>query len=134
MRGMEKVKAIITGGKDQYGIWIEGANIFSAGDTIDELKENLKEAISLHIEAGGELPESMNMGYEIDYIFDASGALRYYSDLIPFSTLSRLTGINNKQLWNYANGYSKPKKSTAEKIIDAIHRLGKELYQVQISL
>jgi len=131
---MEKVQATITGGKDMYGVWIEGANIFSAGDTVDELKTNLQEAIDLYVEVGGELPESMRGEYEINYVFDASGALRYYSNFIPFSTLSKLSGINNKQLWNYANGYRKPRKAIAEKIIEALHNFGKELYQVQISL
>lgn len=131
---MEKVKAVITGGKDMYGVWIEGVHIYSAGDTVEELKANLQDAIELYVEAGGELPESMKGEYTIDYTFDASGVLRYYSNFIPFSTLSKLSGVNNKQLWNYANGYRRPSLKTAEKIISALHSFGKELYQVQISL
>jgi predicted RNase H-like HicB family nuclease len=131
---MERVKAIITGGKDLYGVWIEGAQIYSAGSTIEELKANLQEAIALYVEAGGKLPESMEGEYTIEYAFDASGVLRYYSNFIPFSTLSKLSGINNKQLWSYANGYRRPSLKTVEKIAGALHNFGKELYQVQISL
>jgi hypothetical protein len=131
---MEKVKAIITGGRDMYGVWIEGAHIYSAGDTVEELKANLQEAIALYTEAGGKLPENMKGEYTIEYTFDISGVLRYYSEFIPFSALSRLSGVNNKQLWSYANGYRRPSLKTVEKIAGALHNFGKELYQVQISL
>jgi hypothetical protein len=131
---MGKVKAIITGGKDMYGVWIEGAPIYSAGDTVEETQANLLDAIELYVEAGGELPESMKGEYTIEYTFDASGVLRYYSNFIPFSALSRLSGVNNKQLWNYANGYRRPNLKTSEKIVTALHNFGQKLYQVQISL
>lgn len=131
---MEKVKAIISGGKDQFGVWIEGTDIYSAGDTINELKSNLSEAIELHEEAGGIIPKEMKGKYNIEYIFDISGFLRYYSKFISFAGMRDITGINQKQLWNYAYGYRKPRKDISEKIINSISNFAKELSQVQISL
>lgn len=131
---MEKVKAIITGGKEQYGIWIDGTDIYSAGDTLEEAKSNLKEAIELHIEAGGDIPSSMKDDYQIIYYFDISAYLKYYSKYINFASLSMITGINQKQLWNYAHGYRKPGKKTTEKIIEGMNIFIKELSQVQITI
>ncbi|NDV56520.1 type II toxin-antitoxin system HicB family antitoxin [Bacteroides sp. 519] len=131
---MDKVKAIITGGKDQFGVWIEGTDIFSAGDTIEELKNNLSEAIELHKDAGGIIPKVMEGKYEIEYTFDVSGFLRYYSKFINFASMRDITGINQKQLWNYAYGYRKPRKDISEKIIKSISNFAEELSQVQISL
>lgn len=131
---MKKFKAIITGGKDMYGVWIEGQSIYSAGETIEELKSNLKEAIEGVVEFDGELPEELRTGdYEIEYIFDITALLRYYSNIISFAGLSKLTGINNKQLWNYANGYSVPRKATAEKIFVALKDFVKEFDRIQVS-
>lgn len=131
---METVKAIITGGKDQFGVWVEGSDIYSAGDTLEDLKSNLKEAIELHQEAGGDLPDKMKGNYQIEYLFDVSGLLRYYSKFISFAGMHEITGVNQKQLWNYAHGYRKPRKEIAERIIQSINKFAQELSQVQISV
>ncbi|MDR1004437.1 MAG: hypothetical protein LBL97_05450 [Prevotellaceae bacterium] len=131
---MKKVKAIVSGGKDLYGVWIEGAPIYSAGETLQKLKSNLQESIDLYEEAVGELPENMRGGYEIEYTFDITGALRYYSQFITYPALGKLSGINPKQLWNYANGYRRASSKTSEKIISSLHKFGNDLAQVRISL
>ncbi len=129
---MKKVKAIIVGGREQYGVWIEGAHIYSAGDTLEELKEQLQEAIALYLEAGGEVSDEMKGEYEIEYVFHTSGLLKYYSQYISFAGMKQLTGINQKQLWDYAYGYRNPKKSTTDKIVNALQAFGKELSQIRV--
>ncbi len=131
---MEKAKAIVTGGKDQYGVWIENTDIYSAGETLEMLKANLVEAIELHKEAGGVVPDSLKGEYEIEYEFDVTGLLKYYSKYFNFAGIREITGVHQKQLWNYANGYSKPRKQIAERIIKGISDFAKELSQVQIYL
>lgn len=50
-RAVKKLKAVITGGKDQYGIWLEGIpGIYGAGDTLEATKDNLAEAIKIYME------------------------------------------------------------------------------------
>jgi hypothetical protein len=130
---MNRVKAIISGNKDLYDVHIEGAPIYSAGETIPKLKNNLEESIDLYKDTVGELPANMRDGYEIEYSFDVTGALRYYSQFITYPALGRLCGINHKQLWNYANGYRQASAKTAEKIIAGLHKFGEDLSHVQIS-
>ncbi|MDR0938029.1 MAG: type II toxin-antitoxin system HicB family antitoxin [Mediterranea sp.] len=130
---MNKVQAIISGGKDLYGIWIKDSLIYSAGETLEKLKENLREAISLHIDAGGEIPDVMRGEYEIDYVFEISGLLRYYSQFLTYSAIGRLCDINHKQLWNYANGHRRASSKTAEKIAAGLHKFGDDLSHVRIS-
>lgn len=131
---MKKVKAIITGGKSQYGIWIDKSDIYSAGNTLEEAKANLNEAIKFHIESGGDILPAMKGNYEMDYYFDISGYLKFYSKYINFAGMSEITGIHQKQLWNYAHGYRKPSIKTTQKIIDKISTFLKEMSQAQISL
>lgn len=130
---METLKAIITGGKDQFGSWIEGVpGAYGAGDTVEETKESLLEGLRLYIEENEEIPEVLKGNYNIVFVFDASGFLKYYSKYISFAGMKEITGINQKQLWSYAYGYRKPSKETAEKIYNSIHSFGEKLSQVQL--
>ncbi|OAV75993.1 hypothetical protein Barb7_00357 [Bacteroidales bacterium Barb7] len=129
-----KLKAVISGGKDLYGVWIEDVKgIFSDGETLEQTKRNLQEAIQLHIQGEDEadIPEALRGEYEIEYTFDISGFLKYYSTFISFAAMKEITGIAQKQLWSYANGYRSPKKETSEKIINGVNAFCKELSQVQ---
>ena len=50
-----------------------------------------------------------------------------YEGIFTKSGLEKLTGINQKQLWHYANGISRPRQAQKQKIENALHRLGSEL-------
>ena len=127
------LKAVITGGKDQFGAWLEDVpGVYGAGDTVEETKENLLEGLELYKDVNEVLPELLKGEYEIEFTFDVSGFLKYYSKFISFAGMKEITGVNQKQLWNYANGYRNPNKDTSEKILNSIHAFGKEFSQVQI--
>jgi predicted RNase H-like HicB family nuclease len=133
---MYTLKAVITGGRDSYGVWIEkieGVNglITSAGNSVEEVKKNLAESIDLFFD-DSEIPECLMDGYEIDYTFDFSGYLKYISEYISFAALKKITGVAQKQLWNYANGYRTPKKETVEKILNNIKIFNNELSNAHI--
>lgn len=135
MKDMEKtlLKAVITGGKDQFGASLEDVpGVYGAGDTVEDTKENLLEGLKLYKEENEELPEQLKGEYEIEFTFDVSGFLKYYSKFISFAGMKEITGVNQKQLWNYANGYRNPNKDTSEKILNSIRAFGKEFSQVQI--
>lgn len=53
-----------------------------------------------------------------------------YDGLITPVALERLSGINQKQLWNYLHGRSKPRKQQVEKIEKALHSLGSKLMSI----
>jgi hypothetical protein len=50
--------------------------------------------------------------------------------ILTRAALSRMTGINQRQLGHYICGRSKPRKLQSEKIINALHALGKELQAI----
>ena len=58
---------------------------------------------------------------------DVKSFLEVYSKIFTKAGLERLTGVNQKQLWHYASGKSKPRKRQRERIERAIHRLGNDL-------
>ena len=57
-----------------------------------------------------------------------------YCGIFTKSGLEKLTGINQKQLWHYANGKSLPRRAQVQKIVEALHRLGTLICSVQLKI
>jgi len=79
------------------------------------------------IEKSFSYPAFLDEEFEVVYKFDTESLLQYYAGVITPAALERLSGIHQKQLWNYLNGRSKPRKQQVEKIEKALHSLGAEL-------
>ena len=134
---MHLLKAIIETGESNYCAYIENLDgVAATGATITEIKERLTEAVDDLIETceegGYEIPEALQGGYTIEFKMDVKSLLSVYYGIFTKSALERLTGINQKQLWHYANGLSKPRKAQKEKIESALHRLGSELLAIHL--
>ena len=108
----------------------------STGETPDEMKANILEAISFHLEGmkddGDTIPDSFIGDFELEYKFDIQSLLKYYKNVITGSALEKYSGINQKQLNHYANLHRKPKAEQIKKIESAFHNLGRELMSVQL--
>lgn len=108
----------------------------SVGDTPEEIKRNIKEAIQFHVEAsledGDPIPVKFKGKYELVYHFDTLGLLAYFKGIFKNAALERITGINQKQLAHYASGIKQPRPATAKKIETALHKLGTELLAIRL--
>ncbi|GAB6011979.1 helix-turn-helix domain-containing protein [Viscerimonas tarda] len=131
---MEKLYIIVEKSKDYYDAFAENCEgVYGAGDSIESAKENVLEGLRLLIEHHkNNLPEILKGEYEIEYKFDVSSFLKYYSDTFSLSGLSRLTGLNQGLLSHYVNGRKKPRKETVQKIADSLHKLGKEIAELEL--
>lgn len=108
----------------------------STGATLSEIKKNIKEALEFHIESclkdGEPIPEVFKGEYELEYKLSIEALLNAYSDVFTKAALSRITGINQRQLWHYASGLRKPRPAQRRRIEDGLHRLGKELLNIGV--
>jgi predicted RNase H-like HicB family nuclease len=108
----------------------------STGNTPDEIRKNIKEAIDFHLqgilEDGEKIPKGFKGNYELTYKFDAESLLQYYKGIFTQSALERITGINQRQLSHYATGLKKPRITQSKKIETALHKLGAELLAVEL--
>jgi predicted RNase H-like HicB family nuclease len=130
---METIIIKIEKGNDQYGAWIEGIpGIYGAGDTVQEVKDNILEAIKLYEQYNEEMPKRLDGNYDIKWEFDTTSFLEYISVVFTKSGLERITGINQKQLSHYSTGLKKPRKEQIEKIDVGIHRFVDELRQIHL--
>jgi predicted RNase H-like HicB family nuclease len=132
-----QLTGIIECSENNYCAYVKELDgVVATGATITEIKERLTEAIEDLIETceerGLEIPDALQGGYSIEFKMDVKSLLSVYYGIFTKSALERLTGINQKQLWHYANGISKPRKAQKEKIESALHRLGSELLAIHL--
>jgi hypothetical protein len=99
-------------------------------------EKELKESVNLYIEwakeDGDEYPSVFDGEYEFEYKFTVESLLYFYDGIISRAALSRLTGINERQLGHYICGRSHPREQQSRKIISALHNLGRELKAISV--
>jgi predicted RNase H-like HicB family nuclease len=132
---MEKLIIILGASSDHFGAYAENCEgIYGAGDTVQEAREDVMEGLRLFVEYNKDnLPEILAGGYEIEWKYDVASFLKYYSGIFSKPALERITGINQKQLFHYASGKSKPSGKTVRKIEHAFRRFAEELNQVHLA-
>ncbi|MBW8331908.1 MAG: type II toxin-antitoxin system HicB family antitoxin [Prolixibacteraceae bacterium] len=108
----------------------------STGATLSDIKKNIKEAIEFHVESsqedGDPIPEVFKGEYVLEFKLSVEALLNAYSDVFTKAALSRITGINQRQLWHYASGMRKPRPIQRKRIEDGLHRLGTELLNIGV--
>lgn len=134
---MKTLHAIIESTENNYSAYIKEIDgIVATGGTIGEIKAKLTEVLSDYAESckelGCEVPDVLVSEYTLSFKMDVKSLLTLYNGIFTKSGLERITGINQKQLWHYANGKSTPRKAQVQKIENALHRLGNELIAVSL--
>ena len=121
---------------DGYDVFTETEIFSGMGNTVEAAKKDMEEQISEYVrfckEQSRKYPEYLDGGYEIRYRFEVQSLLNYYDGILSNAAIERLTGINQKQIWSYANGKTKPRAEQKKKIEHALHALGDELKAVSL--
>ena len=109
--------------------------VSTAGNLAD-MKKNIREAIAFHIESMVEnndpIPEVFKKEYQLEFKLSVEALLNAYSDIFTKAALSRITGINERQLWHYASGMRKPRPNQRKRIEEGLRRLGTELLAIEV--
>ena len=132
---MEKIIMVIEKSKDFYDAYSENCEgIYAAGGSIDEVKKDTEAAIGMikRDYPESEWPAPLRGEYEIEWKMDVQSFLEYYKDYLSLSGLEKITGINQKQLSNYLNRRSKPRRRQMERISEGLHRFASELLSVTL--
>ena len=108
----------------------------STGQDIGEIKENIEEAVNFHIQGlhaeGIPVPDSFKNGYSLNYKMDVPSLFEWFSGVLTKSAISRLTGMNPSLISQYVNGNKTPGPKQTRKIEHAIHKLGRELLEIEL--
>jgi predicted RNase H-like HicB family nuclease len=132
---MKLVKIIIEKTADMYSAFAENVEgVYGGGDTAEEAKKSIVEAIKLLKEGNSEenIPDILKGDYRLIYKFDTESLLAYYKGIFTNSALEKITGINQRQLQHYSSGLKKPRETQRKKIENALHKLGGELLEVEL--
>lgn len=129
---MKKVIVVVEHSEKNLSAYIEGAPIITVGNSLDDIEKNVNEAIELYLEDNKNPCEALSGEYELEFKIDAATFINYYSNIFTKAALSRITGINERQLWHYAAGVHKPRRTQMEKIQRGIRRLSKELSSITL--
>ena len=106
----------------------------TVGETIEEIRNNLIEAISLFLEDSPDKLKETGIGTDepvkFDFRMDVTDFFKLHHQ-INQSLIARKAGINPSLIRQYARGIKHPGIKQAQKIEKAIHQLGRELLQVR---
>lgn len=130
---MEQIAAIIERASDgTYSVYCKHEIFSGMGSTLKEAKADMEGQMAVYretaIEQGFKYPSFLDGEYEVAYEVDAVSLLNYYigSGLFTLTSLEKLTGINQKQLWAYTSG-TRPRKAQADRINAGFRRLSEDL-------
>lgn len=134
---MKKIDAIVERNSDGgCTIYCEKEMFSGYGGTPEEAKDDMLFQMSFFkdtaMEEGFSYPPFLDEEFEVVYKFDTQSLLQCYAGVITPAALERLSGIHQKQLWNYLHGRSKPRRKQVEKIEKALHTLGSELISIAL--
>lgn len=133
---MRTVEAIVEYSDKNLSAYIDGAPIVVVGNSINEIEKNMREAVDLYLESCRDIgiqPVDILLGdFEIKFKVDAATLINCYSNVFTKAALSRITGINERQLWHYAAGVHRPRKAQLEKIQNGIKALSNELALIDL--
>lgn len=133
---MQIIEAIVEYSAKNLRAYIEGVPVAVSGKDLAEVEQKMGEAVVLYIEScrqqGMEYDARFNEDYDLQFRIDAATFINYYSNIFTKAALSRITGINERQLWHYAAGMHKPRKRQLEKIQNGICALTQELQSISL--
>lgn len=130
---METIKVKIVW-KNNYGaVSDQVPGCVATHKTLDGVKEAYESALKFHIEGfePDTLPECVKSEYCLEFVLEVSALLHYYDGILTRAALSRVTGINQRQLGHYLSGYRNPRQDKRDLIISGLHRIGNEFMHVQ---
>lgn len=136
-RNMEKNKISVDvswTGDNFCASWADGHDgvVLVTAKSLEKLKEDFAESIRLHVQGcvddGDIFPDYLvNGDYDIKYNLDAAAIIRNAESFTTMTAISRISGINRKQLSHYANGIKHPRPVQLERIKAALAIIGAQL-------
>ena len=129
---MNTVEVIVEYTGKNLSAYIEGAPVFTVGNNLSEVEHNMREAVEFYLEDNPNPCKLLAGEFELKFRIDTATFINYYSGIFTKAALSRITGINERQLWHYAAGVHKPRRKQAEKIQHCIKNLTKELESINL--
>lgn len=110
-----------------YSAYAESYPVYTTGRTAAELLKNIKEAINFYLEDEGAFVNQDDIKLNIDF----SLFFQHYK-VLNARFLAKRIGMNPTLLSQYVRGRKSPSAKQADKILQGIHEIGKELAELNL--
>ncbi len=134
MRNTVILEKTSSGGYSAYLPELPGC--ISTGDSIADIKANIKEAVSFHIEGMRiekfPIPEEFDREFDLTFKMDIASLFEWFSGILTKSGVSKITGMNQSLISQYVSGIKTPSNKQTKKIEHALHNLGHELLEIEL--
>jgi predicted RNase H-like HicB family nuclease len=121
-----KITIIVEKTKTGYSAYAEKYPVYTVGNSLDELKSNILEAVNLLLEKSGKsITED-----DLKIVLDLPQFFEFYK-VINAKALSERIGMNQSLLAQYIKGIKKPSQSQTNRILKGVQQVGRELAGVQ---
>ncbi len=116
---VEKTDTGYSAGADKYPV-------YTAGDSLEDIKERITEALNLYFEFNGK-PHVFQE--QIKLTLDLSSFFEYYK-VLNASALAKKIGMHPSLLGQYIMGKKKPSTTQRMRILNGVREIGKELSEI----
>jgi predicted RNase H-like HicB family nuclease len=124
-----KAEMIVERTKTGYSAYAEKYPVYTVGNTLEELKANMVEALNLYLEK-----QNKNISErDLKITLDLPQFFEFYK-VINAKMLSERIGINQSLLAQYIKGNKKPSTTQTLRILKGIQQVGRELAAIQFIL
>lgn len=131
---MKKVKVLIDWDENYGAVSEEMPGCVATAKTVEAVKEAYISALNFHLEVmkkdGDEIPDIFKGKYQLEFELSTQALLHKFDGVLTRAALSRITGINEKLLGHYMSGFRNPRPAQREKIVEGIHKVGRELIAI----
>lgn len=117
---MKTIEAIIERTTDgTFSVYCVDEMFTGMGNTAEKAKKDMRQQMEYFkktaMDEGFSYPGFLDEDFEIVFKFETESLLEYYSGILSLSGLEKITGIHQKQLWNYLHRKSKNSQSADRK-------------------
>lgn len=132
---METVNVVVEKTNTGYSAYMPDVPGFvSVGDTFNELRNNIQEAITLYLETsqefGDTIPEVLSAEYQLSFRFEIQTLMEWLSKVMSQKGLSDIAGMNESLVSQYANGIKKPGPKQLKRMENALHQFADDLQAI----
>ena len=122
---MKKIIVIVEKTESGFSAYAENYPVYTVGNNLDELKNNILEALNLYFEkAEDKVPE-----LDLKITLDLPQFFEFYK-VINAKALSERIGMNQSLLAQYINGNKKPSSAQTQRILKGVQQSGRELSEI----
>lgn len=114
---------------------VPNAHLYTSGDTVDEVTENLRDLLADYLENEGQEESGwqsvLHATVEFNYTYDMTSFAEAF-DALQAGVLAEKSGMEEVLVQEIVNGTRRPSLEQARRIEAALHEVGQSLLQVSM--